>query len=86
MDVFSKLNDAEMMGSIKVLLPDLLPGLEKLLNMIKAYVINFMVHTTSTFHGFVQKVMEPEVELDSVLQANIVGTIEADVTDKDWFR
>ena len=86
MDVFSKLNDAEMMGNVKTLLPDLSPALEKLLNMIKEYVISFLVHTTSTFHGFVLKVMEPEVELDSVLQASIVGTIEADVTaDKDWF-
>ena len=81
MDVFSKLNDAEMMGNVKTLLPDLSPALEKLLNMIKEYVISFLVHTTSTFHGFVLKVMEPEVELDSVLQASIVGTIEADVTN-----
>jgi len=52
--------------------------------LIEKSVASFMEQATSTFHGFMVRILDAEVNLDTVLQTAIVGALDQD--DKECNR
>ena len=73
--------DEEHMRNLADVLPEWEASLSKLKESIEKSVAALMKRTTATFHGFVLKLLEPEVDLNAILQTGIVGALEADSSD-----
>lgn len=74
--VFTTLSDAAVMSNVQSVLPSCESGVQKLSAMIQKSVHDFMASTTATFHGFIVAILEPNVQVDSVLKSSIVGTVD----------
>lgn len=83
-DLYTCLTDAGVMKQLDDTLSEWRSCISKVQALIEKSVASFLSQTTSTFHGFVIKIMESEIDVDSVLQTGIVGSIDAD--DKDRYN
>ena len=75
--------DQDHMLQIKNILPEWAVAIEEVAMLLENSVCSFMHQSTATFHGFVLRVMAPEVSLDNVLQTGVVGTVDADEKDRN---
>eukprot|EP00435_Cladocopium_sp_Y103_P053714 s191_g17.t1 len=63
--LFKHLKDDTANKHVSSLLPSSASVFSKLAEMLQTSVATFVKQTTSTFHGFVLKLMEPEIKVDS---------------------
>ena len=78
------LNDEKAMATFSTWLPSWASALEKLKSMLSTSILEFTKQTTSTFHGFVLKLLETEINMPSILKSEIVGSIDLEEkVDKD---
>eukprot|EP00435_Cladocopium_sp_Y103_P023439 s2217_g5.t1 len=79
--LFKELKDLTVIKQLGEVVPSWATGISKMVALIEKSVATFMEQATSTFHGFVSRILAAEVNLDEVLQTTIVGAFDQD--DKD---
>ena len=82
--LFRHIVDEKAMKQLSKILPTWATRMDKVKEMIQSSLSGFVTSTTSTFHGFIGKILDTEIKVETVLDAAIVGCVDF-LEDKDTF-
>ena len=76
--LFKEIKDKTVIKQLEAIVPSWTVGISKVVAVIEKSVANFMEQATSTFHGFILRILDAEVNLETVLTTAIVGALDQD--------